>query len=179
MVGVKAALLAGFIGALTVGGVGEARADHRSCPPPGYRRIALPHRRPAPHWQWKHDRRRDDRAESTFSTDVWLEGRRIEVTLTLARDCDGGSARVQFTTDDSQGLPDLERVSLKVRGAGIHWNPRLYEADERCDTDSRAVFEADDGPRWSANGCSGVWIELNIATDRDVEKTRWRGVTLN
>jgi hypothetical protein len=126
----------------------------------------------------RRDRGRDDRSHDrctdTLRSIVELDGRCIEVEVQITEECGILTARVELQSARYSRLPDIDSISLRVRGC----ETVSFRLDPLCNKGNpdRLVFVSACGERF--RGSTGH-VDLRIETHCDSDRVTWRSVKVN
>jgi hypothetical protein len=126
----------------------------------------------------RRDRGRDDRSHDrcteTLRSIIELDGRCIEVEVQITEECGLLTARVELQSARCSRLPDIDSISLRVRGC----ETVSFRLDRLCNKGSpdRLVFVSTCGERF--RGSTGH-VDLRIETHCDSDRVTWRSVKVN
>ena len=120
------------------------------------------------------DRRDHDHCTETLRSIVELDGRCIEVEVQIIEECGLLTARVELQSARYSRLPDIDSISLRVRGC----ETVSFRLDPLCNKGApdRLVFVSTCGERF--RGSTGH-VDLRIETHCDSDRVTWRSVKVN
>lgn len=120
------------------------------------------------------DRRDRDHCTETLRSTIELDGRCIEVEVQITEDRGILTARVELQSARYSRLPDIDSISLRVRGC----ETVSFRLDPLCNKGNpdRLVFVSACGERF--RGSTGH-VDLRIETHCDSDRVTWRSVKVN